>query len=213
MSKRGILVTLEGIDGSGKSTHVRLLSEALREKGIPVVSTFEPGDTPLGAELRRILLRGDFFIAEQAELLLYMADRVQHVQEVILPALNKGFIVVCERYIDSTLVYQGYGRGVDRGFIEFLNEWVVDGCIPDLTIVLTLPVDLAFERMKSRDRDRMEQNDMAFFQRLKDGYDELLKKGNRNMVLVDATRKKQIVHMDVLKVVLSYLRKVGFIEG
>ncbi len=213
MRKRGKLITLEGIDGGGKTTHVRLLTEALKGRGLPVVCTFEPGDTPLGKELRRILLEGNVSINSKAELLLYMADRVQHVEDLISPYVEKGYVVVCERYIDSTLVYQGDGRGIDKDFIDLLNRWAVGRYIPDLTIVLTLPVDVAFERIKSRSRDRMERNDMVFFQRLMDGYYALSEKKDRNVVLIDATREKSVVHADVLSVVLSYLEKVGYLEG
>ena len=135
---RGIFITIEGIDGCGKTTHAELLARWLSERGEPVLRTREPGGTALGLELRNLLLKPGRAIEPAAELLMYLADRAQHVAEVLRPALAAGQVVVCERYADSTFAYQGYGRGLDLATLRRLNDVSTGGLLPDLTLLLDL---------------------------------------------------------------------------
>ncbi len=155
---RGFFITFEGIDGSGKSTQAAMLADFLEDRGFPVVLTKEPGDWSEGKELRRILLHGDIR-HDLTELYLFMADRCEHVAQVILPALDRGDWVICDRYLDSTLAYQCFGRGIDLLRVESLFSWS-DFPLPDKTILISLPLEIAKGRMQSRGSgDRMEKNE------------------------------------------------------
>ena len=180
---RGRLIALEGIDGCGKSTQVRLLADR-----IGAVTTFEPGATPLGAALRALLLdRHEASVSARAEALLMAADRAQHVAEVLEPALAAGRWVVTDRYAASTLAYQGYGRGLDRVELEELVSWATGGLRPDLTVLLDLPVAVAAARRHGGTVDRMESEAVEFHQRVADGYLALAADGPDPWLVVDAT--------------------------
>jgi dTMP kinase len=167
--QRGILVTFEGIEGSGKSTQIGLTRAYVEEQGYPCLVTQEPGGSPLGEEIRKILLnRKDLSIDPLAELLLIEADRAEHVAEVIKPALENGQVILCDRYTDATVAYQGYGRGVDIDLIMELNQWATQGLTPQCTIVLDCPVDVGMARAQGE--DRFEQEGHAFHQRVREGY-------------------------------------------
>lgn len=164
----GRLITLEGGDGAGKSTQAILLAERLRAAGVEVVATREPGGTPLGQEIRRLLVTpgGDPPVV-RAELLLYLADRAQHVARVVAPALARGAWVVCDRFVDSTIAYQGAGRGLDEEEVTDLCRLATDGVWPDLTLWLSLDPVVAARRRAGRGRaDRMELEGIAFQERL-----------------------------------------------
>lgn len=164
----GRLITLEGGDGAGKSTQAILLAERLRAAGVEVVATREPGGTPLGQEIRRLLVTpgGDPPVV-RAELLLYLADRAQHVARVVAPALARGAWVVCDRFVDSTIAYQGAGRGLDEEEVTDLCRLATDGVWPDLTLWLSLDPAVAARRRAGRGRaDRMELEGIAFQERL-----------------------------------------------
>ena len=172
-------VTFEGIEGCGKTTQIRLAAAWLAERGIPVLATAEPGGTPLGRKIREILLnRGSCAIGAEAELLLFIAARAQHVQETILPALEEGQWVLCDRFSDATLAYQGFGRGLDAGFIRTLNDFSAFSLKPDLTLLFDLPVEAGLARAKQRTagirpeaaEDRFEREDLAFHGRIRQGY-------------------------------------------
>lgn len=150
-----MFITLEGGEGVGKTTQQALLAERLRQEGYACLCTREPGGTALGKTLRELLLHGDPF-SPLAELLLYAADRAEHVSKVIAPALAAGQVVVCDRFTDSTLAYQGYGRGIDLDLIRQLNRWVTDGLQPDLTLWLDLPPEVGLERARSRSSGAVE---------------------------------------------------------
>ena len=165
----GILVTFEGIEGSGKSTQIALTRKYLEGEGYPCLVTKEPGGTPLGKEIRSFLLdKADLSIDPLAELLLIEADRAQHVAEVIRPALEEGRMILCDRFTDATVAYQGYGRGVDMVFIEEMNRRATGGLIPQCTILLDCSVDVGMARAVGE--DRFEREDHLFHQRVREGY-------------------------------------------
>lgn len=172
----GILVTFEGGDGSGKSTHVKFLAELLESLGLEVVCVREPGGTPIGEQLRDIVLNPDnASLSDRAELLIYEAARSQLIDDVIKPALERGAIVLCDRFTDSTVVYQGYGRGIDRDFIMKLNDFATCDIHPDLTIVFKCP-DRAEKKSRVDRRgikDRLEGAGDDFHNRVAQGFDDL----------------------------------------
>lgn len=184
-----MFVTVEGIEGCGKSTLIAGLSERLRASGREIIVTREPGGSAVGEAVRRIFLEPGTAVAPMTEALLIAAARAQHVVETIAPALARGAVVLCDRYIDSTLAYQGYGRGIDLGLLRRLNDAATDGLAPDVTVLLDLPVSVSRERVRARaaGQDRMESADDAFHQRVRDGYLDLARDGPRFHIL-DATR-------------------------
>jgi dTMP kinase len=178
-----VFVTFEGIDGSGKSTQARRLVELLRDGGREVVFTREPGGTPLGEEIRELVLHGDHMTA-WAEAALYAASRAQHVEEVIRPALERGATVVCDRYLDSSVAYQGGGRGLGVDAVRDLNVAVVDGLLPDLTILLLVDPAAALGRVSDAP-DRIEREDPGFHARVDVAYRELAAREPERFVVVD----------------------------
>jgi len=174
----GKFITFEGGEGSGKTTQIKLASDWLGESGIPALVTAEPGGTPLGRKIREILLnRKSCAIGAEAELLLFAAARAQHVREIIRPALEEGHWVLCDRFTDATLAYQGFGRGLDVEFIRTLNDFSTCSLKPDLTLLFDLPVEAGLERAKKRTagvkpdaaEDRFEREDKALYRSIRDG--------------------------------------------
>lgn len=203
--KRGFFITLEGPDGCGKSTQSALLVRALRKKGFQVVHTREPGGTSFAENLRRILLNPKYRILPLSELLLYEASRAQHTQEVILPALKKGKIVVCERYTDATIAYQGYGRGLNLSAIQQLNKIATGNLVPDCTLVLDMPVHQAMKRAENKIKDRLEQEKNSFHRRVRKGYFALAKKEPKRVKLISAHGSVQEVHERIWKLIEKQL--------
>ncbi len=183
-------VVVEGGEGSGKSTQVQLLASWLRERGYEVVVTFEPGDTKMGAQMREVLLHGDAPLDERAELLLMLADRAQHVAEVVRPALARGAIVVSDRYAPSTLAYQGAGRGLGVETVEALNRFATGGLQPDLVLVLDVPDEVAEARIPGH-RDRVERAGLEFHARVRAAYRELA--AQRGWELIDGSGTPEAV--------------------
>lgn len=204
-------ITFEGIEGCGKSTQVGLLSKALDENGYSCVVTREPGGTAIGKRVREVLLNPDHKgMAAEAELLLYAADRVQHVREVIRPALDNGKVVICDRFSDATLAYQGYGRGLDMALIHELNRIASLGIRPDLTLLLDCPVETGITRAIERNArnahlkdDRFEQEAMAFHRKVRDGYLNLARTEPERFRVIDAHRDMESVRKAVLEAVSS----------
>ena len=186
----GLLITFEGIEGSGKSTHLRLLARALREAGHHVVETREPGGTALGQTLRDVLLAPSSTPPEPlAELLLYCADRAQHAVEVIRPALAAGRIVLCDRFSDSTIAYQGYGRGLDLDTVRALDARARDGLEPDLTFLLDCSPEAGLARAHKRSStgDRFEQEALAFHEAVRRGFHDLAAAAPARYRVIDST--------------------------
>jgi len=186
MTTKGTFITFEGPEGSGKSTHIRLLEEHLRAQGRRVQLTREPGGSPLGTAFRRILLDQGDGLTALAELFLYQADRAQHVEDVILPALARGQIVLCDRFTDSTLAYQGYGRQLDLKTIALLNTVASQRLTPALTILLDVPVERGLQQAHAAKKksDRLERAGMMFHQRVRRGFLALAKKNPRRFRLI-----------------------------
>ncbi len=176
----GLFITFEGPEGAGKSTQMELLATTLRRRGYAVLTTREPGGTPLGEELRKLVkhLGGEAAPCPEAELLLMGASRAQHATKVIAPFLRQGGIVLCDRYADSTTVYQGAGRGLDLGFIADMHQMSTCGCWPALTIVLDVPAEVGLQRSRQRNYgpgvvDRFEEESLAFHRRIRQGFVDL----------------------------------------
>lgn len=208
MTGRGRFITFEGGEGAGKSTQVRLLAEALRARGLEVVTTREPGGSPGAEAIRDLLVRGE---ADRwdglTEALLHYAARRDHLQKTIRPALERGAWVVCDRFNDSTLAYQGSGHGTDRGRLEVLYGMVAEGLVPDLTLVLDLPVRVGLGRAGARggDEDRYERMDGGFHDRLRQGFLEIAAAEPARCAVLDATQGVEAVHRAVLSTVTRRL--------
>lgn len=205
----GKFIVLEGVDGSGKSTQAYLLSKYLAEQKVRVLPTREPGGTTLGERIREILLEpGQDLISAQCELLLYMASRAQHVSEVIKPSLEKGYIVVCERYLLSSIAYQGYAGGLSKEDIRKIGEFAVMGTLPDLTIILDVEPSVATAREKlpaGAGYDRIEKKGIQFQERVRAGFLELAKTDPEKIKVVDASRPAKAVHTEIRKLLAGVI--------
>ncbi|HNR24459.1 MAG TPA: dTMP kinase [Candidatus Bipolaricaulis anaerobius] len=190
-----LFVVLEGPDASGKSTQLRLVADALAAKGVPALTTREPGGTPLGEHLRDLVLSPNSAMNPLTELLLIIGARHEHVEKVIRPALGEGKWVLCSRYTLSSLAYQGWGRGLDLDLIRHLNQLATGGLEPDYVFLLDLPPGVAYER--TRERDRFEGEGLEFFTRVRVGYLELIRSVPRAYV-IDATLSQQRVLGEIL---------------
>ncbi len=184
----GKFITLEGVDGAGKSTHLTWLAQHLRERGRTVLVTREPGGTPLGEKLRDILLNQPMHL--ETEALLMFAARREHIAEVIEPALARGDWVVCDRFVDASFAYQGGGRGLDWEKLESLAEWVLGDLQPDLTLIFDAPVAVAQQRLHAAttNPDRFEQEQAAFFERVRAAYLKIAAENPDRVRLIDATQ-------------------------
>jgi dTMP kinase len=206
-----MFITFEGIDGSGKSTQIQLLKEMLEKHNHVVTTLREPGGNILSEQIRQLLLDSKEQVDPRCELLLFTAARAQLVSSVIRPALEAGKIVICDRYIDSSVAYQGYGRGLSIESIESINDFATAGLIPDITFIFDLSVDDAAKRagFRSNDNqtkpDRMERSGDAFFERTKQGYLDIAKKSDRNIFIINANDAMNDIREQVESIVKSYL--------
>ncbi|WP_028844454.1 dTMP kinase [Thermodesulfovibrio thiophilus] len=199
---KGIFITFEGIEGSGKTTQIKLLGERLKKQGLKVLTTYEPGDTDVGQKIRNILLEPEININPLCELILYFADRVQHVNEKIKPYLETGFIVICDRFTDSTVAYQGYARGVSIDIIKELNRILFNEFKPDLTILLDLPVIIGLKRNQQINKtDRFELEDLAFHDRVREGYLKLAEIEPERFFILDATKSQIELAEEIYKTI------------
>lgn len=181
----GVFVCFEGGEGGGKSTQSRLLRERLVAEGYDVVLTFEPGDTPVGKEVRRIVLSPETGeLAHRTEFLLYLADKAEHVETLVRPALERGAVVVTDRYVDSTLAYQGAGRALDAGELEDVARWATGGLRPHLTVVLDLEPSAGLARFE--ERDRIEGESLEFHQRVRSSFLDLAARDPEHYLVLDA---------------------------
>ncbi|QXP84263.1 dTMP kinase [Methylococcus sp. ANG] len=189
----GKFITLEGCEGVGKTTNLDFIVSRLRDRGLEVVATREPGGTAFGEAVREIFLHQEE-VRPEAELLLLFAARVHHLREVVEPALRRGAWVVCDRFTDASYAYQGAGRGIDRSVIDFLRDWIQAGLRPDLTLLLDAPVDTGLMRAHRRSGpDRLERENMAFFARVREGYLALAQAEPGRIRVIDAARPLAVV--------------------
>ncbi len=202
----GRFITFEGIEGCGKSTQAKLLYEQLLEEGRNVIATREPGATPVGRVIRDTLLSARFpEMDDRAELFLFAACRAQHVREVVAPALNAGKIVICDRYVDSTLAYQAYGRGLDPVEVAMVSDWASGGLLPCLTFLLDITVDAAFKRISGGSLDRIEKMDRDFHERVYHGYLDLAARNPDRVRVIDADRTPTEIHREVTEITVNLL--------
>lgn len=205
----GLFVTFEGTEGCGKSTQIRLTAEWLRSLGREVIELREPGGTPLGEEIRHLLKHAEAGqgMTAEAELLLMNASRAQLVREVIQPALAAGKFVLCDRFFDSTVVYQGFGRGLDQAAVQQVIDFAIAGCLPDLTLLLQVPVEVSEQRRGSRARadnsepDRFEQADRDFFNRVGDGFRAVAQANAERIAVLDGSAEVDAVQLAIRKAI------------
>lgn len=204
MSK-GLFITFEGTDGCGKTTQIELLKTYLEAKGCKVILTREPGAKGLGTKLREILLNYDGEVSSNCESFLFLADRAQHVDTLIKPAIERGEIVLCDRHTDSTVAYQGYGRGLDLEQIHMLNNLATSGLKPDITFLFDIDIETAQQRV-GKSKDRMESAGMEFFKRVRQGYLEIAKSEPQRVKVLDATQKVEDISQKVIEYVNNLIQ-------
>ncbi|HEX9409544.1 MAG TPA: dTMP kinase [Methylomirabilota bacterium] len=204
---RGLLITVEGVEGSGKSTHSRLLADWIGSRGREVVLTSEPDGTPLGAAIRGLFEVEGAPPTPLTQTFLFMAARQQHVAQVIRPALGRGAVVISDRYADATLAYQGFGGGMDLETIRDLNALATGGVMPDLTLLLDLDPMEGMRRISDRALDAFEKMDLAFHRRVRDGYLEIARAEKSRFVVLDAAQAKDALHAAVVRAVRERLER------
>lgn len=207
---RGKFITFEGIDGSGKSTQLRMLADKLRERGVKVITTCEPGGTPLGRLLRQAFLETEETVAPMAELLSFAADRAQHVEFLIKPALAGGGVVISDRYADATFAYQGAGRGFSEEKVLQVIELATGGLKPDLTLFFDIPVEAAVIRMADRDeaqaiKNRMDEETSGFYVRVRAAYLGIAESEPERFKIINASGSIEEIHARVVKTVSTIL--------
>jgi dTMP kinase len=210
-----LFITFEGMEGCGKTTQIQRLEKFLTDHEIPVLFTLEPGGTGIGSNIRRVLLDTENKnIAPLAELLLYEADRAQHIEEMIKPALNEGKWVVCDRFFDATVAYQGSARGQDMKLIRFLNEKVTQGIRPDLTFLLDCPVQTGLKRALRRNlsvhddgQDRFEKEKEQFHHKVREGYLVLARQNKKRFKVIDATRSVGEMALEISDHIMPFVNE------
>ncbi len=195
-------ITFEGVDGAGKSTHLQWFADTLRQRGLEVLVTREPGGTPLGEHLREILLNQPMHA--ETEALLMFAARLEHIEQVIRPALQQGTWVVSDRFSDASFAYQGGGRGVPWAKLEQLERWVHEGLQPDLTLLFDIPVGIARQRLSNNPAlDRFEQEQADFFERVRTAYHRRVQQNPQRYAVIDAAQSLEKVKQQLEKIVAS----------
>ncbi|MBN2418332.1 MAG: dTMP kinase [Deltaproteobacteria bacterium] len=208
-----MFITFEGIEGCGKTTQANLLVEYLKKNNIPCIKTLEPGGTDIGQDIRKILLDSkNTHLAPLTELILYAADRAQHVSQIIGPALDQGKWVICDRFFDATVAYQGFGRGMNMELIDFLNLQATAGVSPDLTILMDCPEDIGLKRALDRnkiqnleDQGRFEKEKIEFHRKVRGGYLKIAEKSRERFRIIDASRSVDEVKQEIENLMASYI--------
>jgi len=205
---KGLFVTFEGGEGAGKTTLIQRLSDHLKEAGPHAITTREPGGTPFGKHIRSLLLHPeDVSFGKKAELFLFLADRAQHVEEMILPALEKGGIVFCDRFNDSTLAYQGAARSLDRKFLNTLTDFAASNLKPDLTFFLDLDPEIGLRRSKSHTHDRIEKEDLSFHQKVRSAFLQLASDEPKRFCVLDGAQPPDHVFSAAKKALYAKLEQ------
>jgi dTMP kinase len=208
-SERGLFIAVEGIEGSGKSTLATSIAESLTKSGMSALLTKEPGGTELGVQLRKILLESDTKLSFQTETLLFLADRAHHISSLIVPSLESGLNVICDRYFFSTLAYQGYGRGQDLEVLRKLVSFAHGELIPDLVLIVDLPVDVALKRAEARRSkdssswNRFEEEQITFHKKVKEGFLDLAKRYPTISVILNGELEKAALLESALGIIHS----------
>ena len=203
---RGLFITFEGIDGCGKSTQARGLERRLEEEGNAPLLLREPGGTPISEDIRKVLLNPDnSSMAPENEALLLAASRSQLLKEVIIPRLEKGTIVLCDRYIDSTLAYQGFGRDLPQKWLRQINRLAFELAIPDKTFLFDLPVDVALSRLGDRQRDRIEATGVNFLEKVRNGFLTLAEQESDRYIILDGQNQSEELEKDISSQVLRII--------
>ncbi|HEX3083381.1 MAG TPA: dTMP kinase [Pyrinomonadaceae bacterium] len=213
----GVFITFEGIDGCGKSTQLRMLTVELRARKLEVINTREPGGTTLGQKLRAALLDVQEQVDPLAELLVFAADRAQHVRTVLRPALEQDKVIISDRYADATVAYQGSGRGFQPELIQQIVQLATDGLTPDLTLLFDLTIAESAVRTRRRKAakrsDRLDSEKVEFHERVREAYLEIAKANPNRVRVIDAKGSAQETHELVMDIVVPYLEERGFVEG
>ena len=216
-----MFITFEGIEGCGKTTQVGRLVKRLDRHGVQFVRTLEPGGTEIGETIRRLLLDSrNKRLVPLAELILYAADRAQHVEEIIKPALNQGKWVICDRFFDATVAYQGSARGQDMELIKILNDRVTQGIRPDITFLLDCPVEMGLDRAMKRnmalsrdDQDRFEREEINFHRAVRRGYLDLAQNDKERFIIIDASLNEDEIELQIYEVLRPFLDAENGMKG
>lgn len=211
MGRWGFFISVEGIEGSGKTTLADNIYKKLKEKGFPVLLTREPGGTGVGDKIREVLLHSKEKIDPLTELFLFLASRREHVKEKILPALREGKIVICDRFTDSTLAYQGFGRGINLDFIRRLNKVVTENIKPDITLLIDLSVEEGMKRVK--DKDRIEKEETEFHEKVRKGFLSIAKRSGKRIFLINGNLpEKEILEIAFNKIIQRLYQKKKYLS-
>lgn len=207
---KGLFISFEGNDGSGKSSVIEAVRNELVKMGFEIVQTREPGGSKIAEKIRTVILdKNNVGMDARTEALLYASSRREHIQKTILPAIYSGKIVLCDRFIDSSLAYQGYARGLGIDEVYRINEFATEGVVPDLTLLVCVKPEVGLARIKNNHRgelDRLEMEEMSFHQKVYEGYLEVQKKFHHRIMIIDGEKTKAEVKEEALQVVLNYLR-------
>jgi dTMP kinase len=212
------LITFEGIEGSGKSTQMRLAAQYLIEKHVPLLITQEPSGTEIGRKIGGILFnRGHYYMCAETEAFLFCAARAQHVREMIMPALNQNRVVLCDRFSDATYAYQGAARGLNLEFIKVINDYSSMGLKPNLTLLFDLPVEAGLKRATERDNllkdssfsDRFERESLDFHNKVREGYLGILQREPERLRLIDATRDIDAIQEEVRRHIMEFISRTS----
>ncbi|MBL7149663.1 MAG: dTMP kinase [Candidatus Cloacimonetes bacterium] len=207
---KGLFITFEGIEGCGKSTQAKLLRKYLEKKGWSVFLTREPGGPKISEAIRELLLSTDNKeMLPETEVLLYMASRSQHTGEWIIPALQKGKMVISDRYYDSTLAYQGAARRIDIKLIDTITKFATFGLKPDITFLVDLPAEIGLSRISKQEADRLEMESIEFHKKVRVGFIEIAKREKERYIIVDGTKSVKEIHNEIMKIMEVKLRKVS----